>query len=86
MKTLIDLIFSIFLIASVIATSHPFVGEYENASSLTRPDGTLTMRLQEKITSFSKYDNLIDRSFDFETDMTFAEQAIETIFGKSEKK
>ena len=86
MKTLINLIYSAILIASVIATHHPFVGEHENASSVERPDGTVTMRLSEKIVSFSKYDYLIDRDINFGPELTIIGEVFETIFGKSVKR
>ena len=73
MKKLVVLIFTAPFIVSVIANSHPFVGENANASSVKRPDGTITMRLQEKIVPFSKYDDLTDRSLNTGPQMTLVE-------------
>ena len=63
MKVCKCLLFSVFLYRATFAY-HPFLGQYADAPTLTRPDGTITMRLKEKPVKYNKYDHIIDKSLD----------------------
>ena len=69
MKVCKSLLFSVFVYRVAFAY-HPFVGEYVDAPTLTRPDGTVTMRLKEKPVKYNKYDHIIDKSLDGRKDKT----------------
>ena len=63
MKACKSLLFSVFVYRVALAY-HPFVGQYVDAPTLTRPDGTVTMRLTEKPVVYNKYDHILDKSLD----------------------
>ena len=79
MKVFKSLFFSI-LVHNLAVASHPFVGQYVNVPTLTRPDGTITMRLQEKPVKFNKYDHIIDKSFDSGKQKTIIQEVMEIVF------
>ena len=87
MNGLISLVLVFFaLFLSLTFATHPFVGNYETATSVERDDGTLAMRLTKKQLSFSKYETVIDRKLCIGPTMTGFGYLTETVFGKSERK
>ena len=83
MKVFKSLFFSIVILTLVLA-SHPFVGQYVNVPTLTRPDGTITMRLKEKPVKFNKYDHIIDKSFDSGKRKTIIQEVMEIVYHERE--
>ena len=83
MKVIKSLFFSIVILTLVLA-SHPFVGQYVNVPTLTRPDGTITMRLKEKPVKFNKYDHIIDKSFDSGKRKTIIQEVMEIVYHERE--
>ena len=83
MKVFKSLFFSIVIFTLVLA-SHPFVGQYVNVPTLTRPDGTITMRLKEKPVKFNKYDHIIDKSFDSGKRKTIIQEVMEIVYHERE--
>ena len=78
MKVFTSLFFSV-IVYGVVLAKHPFVGQYVDVPSLTRPDGTLTMRLNEQPVKYNKYDHIIDKSFDGRKDKNIIQEVIEDI-------
>ena len=83
MKVFKSLFFSIVILTLVLA-SHPFVGQYVNVPTLTRSDGTITMRLKEKPVKFNKYDHIIDKSFDSGKRKTIIQEVMEIVYHERE--
>ena len=51
------------ILCSFANSSHPFVGEYENASAFEFEDGGFALKMtQQKAVSLNKYSKLIDRT------------------------
>ena len=71
--------------AFVLATaSHPFVGEYADANSVMRDDGSFAIKMKPRKT-VNKYDSMIDKRSG-KAPMTLFQRFSEKAFGKSAEK
>ena len=52
-------------LAATRRASHPFVGEHADATSITREDGSVAMKMTRKRGGINKYASMIDKTANY---------------------
>ena len=71
------------LASSVIAASHPFVGEHAGASAVQHDSGSVSMRLGAKKSSYNKHSSFVTKEGLFEPNRGFFGRISDTLFGST---